>query len=53
MNKFVKYIIYRMQTIDGKKDTAKHILEAMGERFKSTQLQCFDKKVDKQQMQKV
>lgn len=50
MNKFVKFIIYRMQTIDGKKDSAKAILKAKGDRFSRTQLQSFDKKVDKQQM---
>ena len=50
MNKFVKYIIYKMHTIDGKKDTALAILEAMGEEFRRTQFQSFNKKVDKQQM---
>ena len=53
MNKFVKYIIYKMHTIDGKKDTAVAILQAMSEQFRRTQFQSLNKKVDKQQMQKL
>ena len=42
-----------MQTIDGKKGTAKPILKAMSAEFRKTQLQSFKKKVDKQHMQEV
>ena len=53
MNKFVKYILYRMQTIDGRKETAKPILKAMSEQYRKNQQQSFKKKVDKQQMLKI